>query len=78
MPVEVSFQPTCAATLLDAEEACLVYANHQLAAVLLPAETGWFLHLGLGPCEREGMTFPALTDAGAWVRACFAAARPSA
>lgn len=78
MAIEVSFEPICAAGQLEAEDACLVYANQQLVALLLPAETGWFLHIGLGPCEREGLTFETLTDAATWVRTCFSAARSAA
>ena len=70
MPVEVSFEPIRAATRQAAEDGYLVYANRQLVALLVPADTGWFLQLGLGLCEQEGLIFSRLREAEDWVRAC--------
>jgi hypothetical protein len=70
MSIDVSFEPVRAATRAAAEDGYLVYADQQLVALLVPADTGWFLQLGLGPCAREGMIFGRLREAETWVRAC--------
>jgi hypothetical protein len=67
--VDVSFEPVRAATREAAEDGHLVYAQ-QLVALLVPADTGWFLQLGLGPCEQEGLIFSHLLEAETWVRTC--------
>jgi hypothetical protein len=72
--VEVSFTEVCAATRQASENAHLVFADRCLAAVLLPAEEGWFMQAGFGPCEQEAMFFDTLSSAADWVRDCFAAA----
>jgi len=69
MHVDVVFEPVRAVTLKAAEEGYLVFANQQLVALLVPADTGWFLQLGLGPCEEEGMIFSQLREVETWVRA---------
>ena len=68
MPVRVSFEAVCAATHAGAEEAKLVWAAERLVALLVPAEVGWFLQIGLGPCEGEGVLFPNIDAAERWVR----------
>jgi hypothetical protein len=73
MSIDVSFEPVRAATREAAEDGYLVYADRQLVALLVPADTGWFLQLGLGLCAREGMIFGRLRDAETWVRACLSA-----
>jgi hypothetical protein len=70
----VSFTEVCAATRRASEDAHLVFADQCLAAVLLPAERGWFLQAGFGPCDHEAMVFDTLSSAADWVRECFAAA----
>ncbi|MGH1571825.1 hypothetical protein ACRAWG_15495 [Methylobacterium sp. P31] len=70
----MSFTQVCAATRRDSEDAHLVFADQCLAAILLPAEWGWFLQAGFGPCDHEAMVFDTLSSAADWVRACFAAA----
>lgn len=70
-PVEVSFTQVCAATRRASEDARLVFADRSLAAVLLPAERGWFLEAGFGPCDHEAMVFDTLSSAADWVRECF-------
>ena len=76
------FIPIQLAALRGTEEAHLVMVNAALAAVLvriLPEpderpEEGWFLQVGFGPCNREGLIFPTLEAAEVWTRAQFAAA----
>lgn len=68
MRVHVSFEPIRAATRQAAEDAHLVFANQQLVAFLVPSDEGWYLQLGLGPCEREGLIFETLDAAEIWVR----------
>lgn len=72
-PVEVSFTAVYAAARQTSEDAHLVYADRCLAAVLLPAEQGWFMQAGFGPCDHEAMFFDTLSAAADWVSACFAA-----
>ena len=53
--------------------------NEVLAAVLVrilpepdePSEEGWFLQVGFGPCNREGLIFPTLEAAEIWARTQF-------
>ena len=78
MLTDVSFEPIQAATREAAEDGYLVYANRQLVALLVPAETGWFLQLGLGPCEREGLIFNQLREAEIWVLTCLSRASRAA
>jgi hypothetical protein len=68
MSVEVTFHRVTAATLANGEDAWLIKVNRVLAGLLVPADNGWFLQMGLGPYEAEGLIFPDLTDAEAWVR----------
>lgn len=76
------FIPVQLATSRGSEEAQLVLVNEALAAVLvriLPEpderpEDGWFLQVGFGPCNREGLIFPTLEAAMNWTRAQFQAA----
>ena len=76
------FLPVQLATLRGSEEGHLVLVNEAVAAVLvriLPEpddrpEEGWFLQVGFGPCNREGLIFPTLEAAAVWTRAQFAAA----
>jgi hypothetical protein len=71
--------PVQLAALRGSEEAHLVLVNEALAAVLvrvLPEpderpEEGWFLQVGFGPCNREGLIFPTLEAAEVWTRAQF-------
>jgi len=75
------FIPIQLATLRGTEEAHLVMVDAALAAVLvriLPEpderpEEGWFLHVGFGPCNREGLIFATLEAAEVWTRTQFAA-----
>lgn len=80
MPVRVSFEVVRAATLAGAEDARLVWAQERLVALLVPAEVGWFLEIGLGPCEGEGVLFPTIAAAEHWVReripSCWPAPQP--
>ena len=71
MALEVSFTEIQAATREAAEDARLVFANERLVALLVPASQGWFLQVGFGPCEKEGMIFETLAAAADWVRECF-------
>jgi hypothetical protein len=70
MSIEVRFDPVRAATREAGEDGYLVYADQQLVALLVPADTGWFLQLGFGLCAWEGLIFGRLCDAEGWVRDC--------
>jgi hypothetical protein len=79
MPISVTFQSINAATDDSVEDAHLVWADGCLIAFLLPATEGWFMQLGLGPCEGEGRLFPTISAAETWVRAQFSESwRPAA
>ena len=75
--------PVQLAALRGSEEAHLVLVNEALAAVLvrvLPEpderpDEGWFLQVGFGPCNREGLIFPTLEAAEVWTRAQFHACK---
>ncbi|MGH1587850.1 hypothetical protein ACRBEV_05210 [Methylobacterium phyllosphaerae] len=71
-PVEVSFTEVCAATRQASEDGHLVFADQCLAAVLLPAEQGWFMQAGFGPCDHEAIFFDTLSAAADWVQDRFA------
>ena len=73
MIVDVSFTAVRAATRSAAEDAHLIFADQQLVALLVPAQDGWFLQVGFGPCDREGLIFETLSAAASWVRECFRA-----
>jgi hypothetical protein len=65
---EVSFENVRAASQDGAEDAWLVYLDRTLMALLVPAETGWFLQFSLGRSEQEGLIFPTLAAAEIWAR----------
>ncbi len=69
MPDEVTFENVKAASQDGAEDAWLVYFDRTLMALLVPAETGWFLQFSLGRSEQEGLIFPTLAAAEIWARA---------
>ena len=78
MGVQVSFEAIRVATAKAAEDAHLVFANRQLIALLVPAEVGWYLQVGLGPCDCEGLIFETLDAAETWVHARIWAAHSEA
>ncbi|TXM71213.1 hypothetical protein FV226_15850 [Methylobacterium sp. WL12] len=73
MLAEIHFEYVRSATSNGSEDAYLVYLDKVLTALLVPAETGWFLQFGLGSCEREGLIFTTLAAAENWVRLCVCA-----
>lgn len=68
MTIQVRFETVTAATHQACEPAQLVWVNENLIALLLPAEHSWFLQLGFGRCEGEGLLFSTLEEAENWVR----------
>jgi hypothetical protein len=78
------FQSCRIATLKDSEEACLVLADGIVMAVLVRVDAdatskpGWYLQVGFGPCDREGLLFETLEAAAAWVDQSLAANRDKA
>jgi hypothetical protein len=68
MPAEIRFESVRAATREGQEDAWLVFLDRVLMALLVPAETGWFLQFSLGRCEREGLNFATLAAAEVWIR----------
>ena len=73
MAVSIEFQTCRIATIGSSEEACLVLADRTVAALLVrldgegASERGWYLQIGFGPCEQEGVVFETLEGAAAWV-----------
>lgn len=68
MPSRVSFESVRAATANGTEDARLVYLDQALTALLVPADTGWFLQFSLGRGEREGLIFETLAAAECWIQ----------
>jgi hypothetical protein len=72
MTVTIELRPCRVATSESSEEGCLVVANDVIAALLVrlddetAGEKGWFLQIGFGPCNEEGLLFTTLDDAGKW------------
>ena len=66
-PPEIVFQKIRAATLGSAEAGHLVWVSDRLAALLVEAEDGWFLQIGLGPFDVEGLLFPSMESVGVWI-----------
>ncbi|WP_210248443.1 hypothetical protein [Methylobacterium sp. WL103] len=68
MPAEISFQSVRAVTQEGTEDSHLVFLDGALMALLVPAETGWFLQFSLGFREQEGVIFTTLAMAENWIR----------
>jgi hypothetical protein len=76
MPLpSVSFERVCLASLSGSERACLISVDGCLVGVLIwladldePTEDKWYLEVGFGPWKREGLAFPNLRAAKAWVQ----------
>jgi hypothetical protein len=73
MVTALDFQSCRIATISDSEEACLMLADGVVMAVLVrldrdaPDEPGWYLQVGFGPCDQEGLLFESTAAAAAWV-----------
>jgi membrane protein implicated in regulation of membrane protease activity len=67
MSFQIKFEPVTVVTDHGSEHAQLVWADRHLVAVLVPAEAGWFLQIGFGPCTGEGVLFATTEAAAAWV-----------
>lgn len=76
MVTDVESSPVYLATRHGRERAYLISADQRIAAILVAispedneSETeGWYLEVGFGPCEAEGLLFASLTAAKDWVR----------
>jgi hypothetical protein len=66
----VTSQVISVASWPEHEGAYLLWVHGRLVALLVEAESGWFLQFGLGPFEAEGLIFASLGDAEDWVRRC--------
>jgi hypothetical protein len=71
------FQSCRLATRDGSEEGVFCMGDGVLFAILAPAgaadeEPGWYLHLGFGPCAREGLIFRNLNEAGEWLEQAIA------
>jgi hypothetical protein len=65
----LEFQSCRLATRDGSEEGVLCMRDGVLFAILAPAgaadeEPGWYLYLGFGPCNREGLVFRNLNEVG--------------
>ncbi len=73
----VTFEPTRLATSGGGEDAYLVRVGNCLVALLVPLDgtvgkehtTSWFLEIGFGPWNQEGLIFATQVEAEDWVRA---------
>jgi CheY-like chemotaxis protein len=70
MPHDVTFSPVSLATKHGLEDAQLVLVEGGILAILVHAESeeSWYLQAGFGSCETEGILFPDLGAAEAWVQ----------
>jgi hypothetical protein len=70
------FQSCRLATRDGSEGGVLCVRDGVLFAILAPAgsdeQPGWYLHLGFGPCDREGLIFRNLNEAGEWLERAIA------
>lgn len=74
--MRVHFLPVCLATRHGHEPARLVFVGDRMLAILAQLEAeqdvsgtgGWYLTVGFGPCEADGLLFPTLEAAKLWVR----------
>ena len=84
MATRFEFQSCRIATSRDSEEACLVLADGIVMAVLVRLDAdatsnpAWYLQMGFGPCDQEGVVFETLEAAAAWVDQNLAANRDKA
>ncbi len=73
-PLEPIFQECHVAAHKGDEEARLCLVGGTIYAVLVrhagnaAEESGWYLLMGFGPCDREGMIFGNLELAAEWIR----------
>ncbi|BDL41806.1 hypothetical protein MSPGM_43960 [Methylorubrum sp. GM97] len=65
--LQVKIEPIRAMTNGACEAGHLVWLSGCLAALVVEAEGGWYLHSGLGPFEGEGIFFPTVAAIEAWI-----------
>ncbi|ACA19731.1 hypothetical protein M446_5415 [Methylobacterium sp. 4-46] len=70
MPSTIIFEAIKSASCGTTEDSQLVWADRALVALLVPAGMRWYLQMGLGPCDREGLLFDTLEAARDWVQSC--------
>ena len=76
MPLpSVTFEPVSLASMAGCEKARLMRVDGHVAGILVrltdlegPTEDKWYLEVGFGPWNREGLAFPNLRAAKAWVQ----------
>src|SRR5438270_13111270 len=77
MASKITFRPVSLATRKGEEPARLVCADDRLVAILVPISAeenedqaeGWYLEVGFGKCEADGLLFASFSAAEAWVQA---------
>lgn len=67
--LQLRIEPIRTLTNESSEAGQLVWLGGRLAALIVEAEGGWYLHTGLGPFEGEGLIFPSVLEIEDWVRA---------
>ena len=81
MAISIEFQSCRIATIKGSEEACLVLADGIVMALLVRLDggatikSGWYLQIGFGPCNQEGVVFETSVAAAAWIEQRLAASR---
>ena len=70
---QLEAQPCRLAMATGSEEASLCVRDGVIFAILVrqtgavPEEQGWYLQMGFGPCEGEGLIFTTIEEALGWV-----------
>lgn len=66
--LQLRIEPIRTLTNKSSEAGHLVWLGGRLAALIVEAEGGWYLHTGLGPFEGEGLIFENLPAIEDWIR----------
>ncbi|WP_331288856.1 MULTISPECIES: hypothetical protein [Methylobacteriaceae] len=66
--LQLKIEPIRTITNESSEAGHLVWLGGRLAALIVEADGGWYLHTGLGPFEGEGLVFPTVLAIEDWVR----------
>ena len=73
-PTPVEFRSCRIAASAGVEDGRICLVNDIIYAVLIrllsssPEEQGWYLQIGFGPCDQEGLLFTRLSEAESWIQ----------
>lgn len=75
--LSVRIQSVRTMTVTASEPGHLIWVGGCLAGLVMEAEGGWYLQIGFGPFDREGLLFSNLADVVAWIASNPSPAMPS-